>query len=67
MKLKQSYGVSAARWELSEILERVQGQGERVTLTRHNVPVAVIVPIADADKLDKERASRVRGDSKAVK
>jgi prevent-host-death family protein len=38
-------GAYEAKTKLSELLNRV-AQGERITITRHGVPVAVLVPPA---------------------
>lgn len=64
MTRNRNIACTTARWELSRILERVQHHGEHVTLTRHNIPVAVILPIRDAEKLEKEKCSPVRDNSK---
>ena len=39
----ESIGAYEAKTHLSQLLERV-GRGERITITRHGVPVAVLVP-----------------------
>ncbi len=41
----ESIGAYEAKTHLSQLLERV-GRGERITITRHGVPVAVLVPPA---------------------
>jgi len=51
--------VSAARASLAEIVERVSA-GEEVTLTRHGVPVAIVV------RPDLLRVRRVNALSKAT-
>ena len=40
---QESVGAFEAKTHLSELLERVR-LGERITITRHGVPVAVLVP-----------------------
>lgn len=40
---QQTVGAFEAKTHLSELLERVRG-GERITITKHGVPVAVLVP-----------------------
>lgn len=44
-------GAYEARTHLPSLLERVQ-QGERVTINRHGVPVAMLVPVVPVAKLD---------------
>lgn len=39
-------GAYEAKTNLSRLLERVE-QGERITLTRHGRPVAMLVPVED--------------------
>lgn len=45
MNLPKSQTVSAfdAKTHLSNLLKRVE-KGERITITRHNVPIAVLIP-----------------------
>ena len=38
-------GAYEAKTHLSDLLERV-GKGERITITRHGVPIAMLVPMA---------------------
>ena len=45
----ESVGVSEARTRLSRLLAKVV-RGERFTITRHGVPVAVLAPIAREQK-----------------
>jgi prevent-host-death family protein len=47
-------GSFEAKTHLSALLERVQ-QGEEITITKHGVPVARLVPIA-ADPKDRKSA-----------
>ncbi len=44
-------GAYEAKTHLPRLLERVQ-QGERVTITKHGVPVAMLVPVVPVDKPD---------------
>ena len=44
-------GAYEAKTHLPRLLERVQ-HGERVTITRHGVPVAMLVPVAPVTKPD---------------
>ena len=44
-------GAYEAKTHLPSLLERVR-QGERVTITRHGVPVAMLVPAVAVDKPD---------------
>jgi prevent-host-death family protein len=58
-------GACEARTLLSRLLERV-ARGERITITRHGVPVAVLVPASprrgrDAEKLVEQLKSFRRG------
>jgi prevent-host-death family protein len=40
----ESIGAYEAKTHLSELLERV-AKGERITITKHGVPIAVLVPV----------------------
>lgn len=44
-------GAYEAKTHLPSLLERVQ-HGERVTITKHGVPVAMLVPVAPVAKPD---------------
>jgi prevent-host-death family protein len=44
----KSVGIYEARTRLSELLSRV-AEGEEVTVTRHGVPIAKIVPIYESN------------------
>lgn len=44
-------GAYEAKTHLPSLLERVQ-HGERVTITKHGVPVAMLVPIVHVEKTD---------------
>jgi prevent-host-death family protein len=48
-------GVYEAKTRLPGLLDRV-ARGERVTITRHGVPVAMLVPIASAQKRPVDEA-----------
>lgn len=43
----KSIGAFEAKTHLSELLERVS-RGEKITITRHGVPTAVLVPVTEA-------------------
>jgi prevent-host-death family protein len=51
----KTVGAFDAKTHLSELLERVR-QGERITITRRGVPVAVLVPPADEARRGVEAA-----------
>ena len=68
-------GAFDAKTHLSALLDRV-AKGERITITRHGVPAAMLVPVADAGpKLSHEEIvegmralrKRVKPDSKSVR
>jgi prevent-host-death family protein len=42
----ESIGAFEAKTHLSELLDRV-ARGERITITRHGVPAAVLVPVGE--------------------
>lgn len=42
-----------AKTHLSQLLVQVQ-QGQRVTITKHNVPVALLVPVEESKQLTQE-------------
>ena len=49
-----SVGAFEAKTHLSELLDRV-ARGERITITRHGIPAAILVPIeAEERKLTHE-------------
>jgi prevent-host-death family protein len=53
-------GLSDAKTHLSALLERV-AQGEEITITKHGVPVVLLVPAANRRKKDpKKVAERIR-------
>ena len=43
----KSIGAFEAKTHLSELLERVS-RGEKITITRHGVPAALLVPVIEA-------------------
>ena len=43
----KSIGVFEAKMHFSELLDRVS-RGERITITRHGVPTALLVPVSEA-------------------
>jgi prevent-host-death family protein len=43
----KSIGAFEAKTHLSELLERVS-RGEKITITRHGVPTALLVPVTEA-------------------
>jgi prevent-host-death family protein len=53
--MESTVGSDEVRTSLSELLERVAG-GERITITRHGVPVAVLVPPPTPEALDVRSA-----------
>jgi prevent-host-death family protein len=44
-----SVGAFEAKTHLSELLERVR-RGERITITRHGIPAAMLVPVAPEER-----------------
>ena len=53
-------GSFEAKTHLSALLERV-ARGERITITKRGVPVAMLIPMPAAQKRDpKEAARRIR-------
>jgi prevent-host-death family protein len=54
-------GLFDAKTHLSALLERV-AQGEEITITKHGVPVALLIPAANRRKKDpKKVAEHIRG------
>jgi prevent-host-death family protein len=43
-----SVGAFEAKTHLSELLDRVR-RGERITITRHGIPAAMLVPVEEAN------------------
>jgi prevent-host-death family protein len=64
----ESIGAFEAKTHLAELLDRV-GRGERITITRHGIPAAVLVPVGEtAAKLSHEEiVERMRALRKRVK
>ncbi|UUX95127.1 type II toxin-antitoxin system Phd/YefM family antitoxin [Aquabacterium sp. J223] len=50
----QTLGLFEAKTRLSELVARAE-QGEEVIITRHNKPVAKIVPMTQGSSFDRER------------
>jgi prevent-host-death family protein len=44
-KMEKSIGVTEAREKLSEIVEKVQFQGDTFVISRHGKPAAAVVPM----------------------
>ena len=53
-------GTYEVKTHLSKLLARVE-KGERITITRHGVPVAVIVPATPGRKTAAEAIDDIRG------
>ena len=45
----QTIGAFDAKTHLSALLDRV-ARGERITITRHGVPAAMLVPVGESDR-----------------
>lgn len=45
----ETIGSFDAKTHLSSLLDRV-AKGERITITRHGIPAAMLVPIGDAER-----------------
>ena len=55
----ESIGAFDAKTHLSALLDRV-ARGERITITRHGVPAAMLVPVGEArSKLTHEEREMV--------
>jgi prevent-host-death family protein len=60
-------GLFDAKTHLSALLERV-AQGEEITITKHGVPVALLVPVANRRKKDpKKVAERIRASRRGAR
>jgi len=57
----ETLGAFQAKTHLSALLERV-AKGERFTLTRHGVPVAILAPVEPSAKPDREAVIRALED-----
>ena len=64
----ETIGAFGAKTHLSALLDRV-AKGERITITRHGIPAAMLVPVAESDaKLShKEIVEGMRALRKQVK
>ena len=64
----ESVGAFEAKTHLSDLLDRVS-QGERITITRHGVPAAVLVPVGEPGKklTHKEIVDGMRALRKRIK
>jgi prevent-host-death family protein len=51
----ETVGAFEAKTHLSRLLDRV-AQGETITITKHGIPVARLVPVVEKPKPDVERA-----------
>jgi prevent-host-death family protein len=45
----ETIGSFDAKTHLASLLDRV-AQGERITITRHGVPAAILIPVGDAER-----------------
>ncbi len=43
--MPEEIGTFVAKAQLSKLLEQVRKKGERITITRHGVPIARLVPV----------------------
>jgi prevent-host-death family protein len=60
MKMTKTVGSYQAKTHLPELLERV-AKGERITITKHGVPVAMLVPVASSqEKNPKQLLEEIR-------
>ena len=64
----ESVGAFEAKTHLSDLLDRVS-KGERITITRHGVPAAVLVPVRETGKklTHKEIVDGMRALRKRIK
>lgn len=51
----ETVGAYEAKTHLPRLLDRV-AQGERITITKHGVPVAMLVPVSSLSKEDRQVA-----------
>lgn len=51
----KTVGVFEAKTHLSALLDRV-ARGEKIAITRHGVPVAVLAPPEDSAPMERQRA-----------
>lgn len=52
----ETIGAYKAKTHLSELLERVEG-GEEITITKHGLPVAKLVPVKKEASTEQRRAA----------
>jgi len=50
-------GSYEAKTHLSDLLRKV-GEGERITITKHGVPIARLVPFSDGPNIDLDQVVR---------
>jgi prevent-host-death family protein len=64
----ETVGTFEAKTHLSELLDRV-GKGETITITRHGIPAAMLVPVGEAGKklTHKEIVEGMRALRKRIK
>lgn len=64
----EKVGAFEAKTHLSELLDRV-GKGETITITRHGVPAAMLVPVGETGKklTHKEIVEGMRALRKRIK
>jgi prevent-host-death family protein len=64
----QTVGAFEAKTHLAALLDRV-AKGEKITITRHGIPAAVLVPVVEAEVglSHKEIVERMRALRKRVK
>ena len=55
MKPKDQVGTYEAKTHFPKLLDRV-AKGARITITRHGLPVAMLVPVESADKPNPEKS-----------
>lgn len=69
-----SVGAFEAKTHFSELLDRVS-RGEKITITRHGIPAALLVPVEESRKLThqeivegmRELRKRVKPDTMSVR
>ena len=64
----ETVGTFEAKTHLSELLDKV-GKGETITITRHGIPAAMLVPVGEAGKklTHKEIVEGMRALRKRIK
>ncbi len=53
--MNKKVGCYEAKTHLPRLLEKVK-RGERITITKHGVPVAMLIPVEDRPKRDRRAA-----------